>query len=59
VIDLHSDTVTRPTKAMRRAMAEAVVVDDVFGRTRRLTGWRSTWQRCLAKRRPFIVLRVR
>jgi len=25
VIDLHSDTVTRPTKAMRRAMAEAVV----------------------------------
>ena len=31
VIDLRSDTVTRPTPAMRRAMAEADVGDDVFG----------------------------
>jgi threonine aldolase len=31
LIDLRSDTVTRPTPAMRRAMAEAVVGDDVFG----------------------------
>ena len=31
MIDLRSDTVTRPTQAMRRAMAEAVVGDDVFG----------------------------
>jgi threonine aldolase len=30
-IDLRSDTVTRPTDAMRRAMAEADVGDDVFG----------------------------
>jgi threonine aldolase len=30
-IDLRSDTVTRPTAAMRRAMAEADVGDDVFG----------------------------
>jgi len=30
-IDLRSDTVTRPTEAMRRAMAEAEVGDDVFG----------------------------
>lgn len=29
-IDLRSDTVTRPSTAMRRAMAEAVVGDDVF-----------------------------
>ena len=29
-IDLRSDTVTRPTEAMRRAMAEAVVGDDVY-----------------------------
>ncbi len=29
-IDLRSDTVTRPTRAMRRAMAAAVVGDDVF-----------------------------
>jgi threonine aldolase len=31
VVDLRSDTVTRPTAAMRRAIAEAVVGDDVFG----------------------------
>src|SRR5271166_1222359 len=30
-IDLRSDTITRPTAAMRRAMAEAPVGDDVFG----------------------------
>ncbi|MET7740935.1 low-specificity L-threonine aldolase [Streptomyces sp. NPDC005385] len=30
-IDLRSDTVTRPSEAMRRAMAEAEVGDDVFG----------------------------
>jgi len=29
--DFRSDTVTRPTPAMRRAMAEAVVGDDVYG----------------------------
>jgi len=31
VIDLRSDTVTRPTPAMRRAMFEAEVGDDVYG----------------------------
>lgn len=31
VIDLRSDTVTRPTPEMRKAMAEAEVGDDVFG----------------------------
>lgn len=30
MIDLRSDTVTRPTPAMRKAMAEAVVGDDVY-----------------------------
>ncbi len=30
-IDLRSDTVTHPTPAMREAMAQAVVGDDVFG----------------------------
>ena len=30
-VDLRSDTVTRPTPGMRRAIAEAVVGDDVFG----------------------------
>jgi threonine aldolase len=31
LIDLRSDTVTRPTEAMRRAMASADVGDDVYG----------------------------
>lgn len=31
IIDLRSDTMTRPTAAMRKAMAEAEVGDDVFG----------------------------
>jgi threonine aldolase len=31
LIDLRSDTVTRPTEEMRRAMLEAPVGDDVFG----------------------------
>jgi threonine aldolase len=31
VIDLRSDTVTRPTEGMRRAMFEAALGDDVFG----------------------------
>jgi threonine aldolase len=31
VVDLRSDTVTRPTPEMRKAMAEAEVGDDVFG----------------------------
>ena len=30
-VDLRSDTLTRPTPAMRRAMAEAEVGDDVYG----------------------------
>jgi threonine aldolase len=31
VIDIRSDTVTKPTDAMRKAMAEAEVGDDVYG----------------------------
>ena len=31
LVDLRSDTVTRPGAGMRRAMAEAQVGDDVFG----------------------------
>jgi len=30
IVDLRSDTVTRPTPAMRRAMSEAEVGDDVY-----------------------------
>jgi len=31
VVDMRSDTVTRPTEAMRQAMSRAVVGDDVYG----------------------------
>jgi threonine aldolase len=31
LIDLRSDTVTKPTVEMRKAMAEAEVGDDVYG----------------------------
>jgi threonine aldolase len=31
LVDLRSDTVTKPTEAMRRAMADADVGDDVYG----------------------------
>ncbi|QZA80296.1 low-specificity L-threonine aldolase [Deefgea piscis] len=31
ILDLRSDTVTHPTAAMRTAMAEAIVGDDVYG----------------------------
>src|SRR5882762_6816863 len=31
MVDLRSDTVTRPTPEMRRAMADADVGDDVYG----------------------------
>ena len=31
IIDLRSDTVTKPTDEMREAMASAVVGDDVYG----------------------------
>lgn len=31
MIDLRSDTITKPTQEMREAMANAIVGDDVFG----------------------------
>jgi threonine aldolase len=31
IVDLRSDTVTRPTRAMRQAMLDAAVGDDVYG----------------------------
>ena len=31
LVDLRSDTVTRPTQAMRAAMLDAEVGDDVYG----------------------------
>ena len=57
-IDLRSDTVTRPTTAMRAAMAQAEVGDDVFGddpTVNRLqehaAGASSAWRRGSSSRR--------
>lgn len=38
VVDLRSDTITKPSAAMRRAMAEAEVGDDVFGEDPTING---------------------
>lgn len=39
VVDLRSDTVTKPGPAMRRAMAEAEVGDDVMGEDPTVNGY--------------------
>jgi len=52
-IDLRSDTVTKPTPAMRRAMMEAEVGDDVYGEDPRSTGWKSRRRNWPANRRPY------
>lgn len=36
ILDLRSDTITKPTPAMRHAMAQAEVGDDGFG------GWQGS-----------------
>ena len=51
IIDLRSDTVTKPSPAMRRAMAEAEVGDDVIRTIRRSTGCNREPRKCLAVRR--------
>ena len=41
MIDLRSDTLTRPTESMRAAMARAEVGDDVYGEDPTVRGSRS------------------
>ena len=38
IVDMRSDTITQPTPAMRRAMSEAEVGDDVFGEDPTING---------------------
>ena len=40
MIDLRSDTITKPTKGMREAMANAEVGDDVYGEDPTNNGYR-------------------
>ncbi|MBB6173011.1 threonine aldolase [Nocardiopsis mwathae] len=55
MIDLRSDTVTRPTPEMRRAMAEAEVGDDVFGEDPTLRTLEEETARLLGKERALFV----
>ena len=54
-IDLRSDTVTRPTAAMRRAMAEAQVGDDVYGEDPTIRALETRVAECLGKESALFV----
>ncbi len=54
-IDLRSDTVTRPTPAMRKAMAEAEVGDDVFGEDPTVNALQERVARILGKENAIFV----
>ena len=51
-IDLRSDTVTQPTQAMRDAMVNAVVGDDVFDDDPTFRNSCATPPTCWARRPP-------
>lgn len=54
-IDLRSDTVTRPTAAMRRAMAAAAVGDDVYGEDPTVNALQERVARMLGKEKALFV----
>ena len=55
MIDLRSDTVTQPTPAMRKAMADAPVGDDVFGEDPTITELERTTADLLGKESALFV----
>jgi threonine aldolase len=54
-IDLRSDTVTKPTAAMRRAMAAAEVGDDVYGEDPTVNALQERVARMLGKEKALLV----
>src|SRR5205823_7737538 len=54
-IDLRSDTVTRPSQAMRRAMAEAPVGDDQYGEDPSVNALQERIARMLGKQAALFV----
>ena len=54
-IDLRSDTVTRPTPSMRKAMAEAEVGDDVYGEDPTVNRLEATAARIFAREAALFV----
>lgn len=55
IIDLRSDTVTKPTAGMRKAMAEAEVGDDVFGEDPSVNALQEKVARLLGKEKAVFV----
>lgn len=55
LVDLRSDTVTRPSQAMRRAMADAEVGDDVFSEDPSVRELESATAELLGKERALFV----
>src|SRR5262245_37639610 len=55
VIDLRSDTVTKPTAAMRKAMAQAEVGDDVYGEDPTVNKLQETAAAVLSKKAALFV----
>lgn len=55
IIDLRSDTVTRPSQAMRRVMADAEVGDDVFSEDPSVRELEATTAELLGKARALFV----
>jgi threonine aldolase len=54
-IDLRSDTVTKPTPAMRKMMAEAAVGDDVFGEDPTINALQKKVAKILGKEKALFV----
>ncbi len=52
IVDLRSDTVTRPTPAMRAAMMAAPLGDDVFGDDPTVNIWWTSWAPVAMARTP-------
>ncbi len=55
MIDLRSDTVTKPTPEMRRAMAEAEVGDDVYNEDPTVNALEETTAKLLGKEAALFV----
>jgi threonine aldolase len=58
IVDLRSDTVTRPTPGMLDAMYNARVGDDVFEEDETVNALQERPQTSLAWKMPFFVLRA-
>ncbi|MEM8962172.1 MAG: GntG family PLP-dependent aldolase [Acidobacteriota bacterium] len=55
IVDLRSDTVTQPTDAMRQAMADAAVGDDVYGEDPTANRLEERWAEYLGKEAALFV----